>query len=154
MAIYELAKHKIEKISETSFGKSGVKEQSGLQRLLREQILHSHGENDDPRDRLLEFLEWDELDEDDFAQDVRIVLVSADFSRELTTAVMWLNEKDLDIRCVRIKPYEDKGRTLIDVQQIIPYERESFLRRTAWQEGTRRLERKTCRQSENNRSRP
>ena len=69
---------------------------------------------------LLEFLEWEELDEDQFGQDVRLVLVSADFSRELTTAVMWLNEKDLDIRCVRIQPYAHDGHTLIDVQQVIP----------------------------------
>src|SRR4051812_40227804 len=59
-------------------------------------------------------------DEDRFAQDVRIVLASAEFSRELTTAVMWLNERDLDIRCVRLKPYADNGRVLMDVQQVIP----------------------------------
>ncbi|MCA9444452.1 MAG: hypothetical protein KC964_26940 [Candidatus Omnitrophica bacterium] len=76
--------------------------------------------DEDPKQQLLDFLEWEELDEDRFAQDVRIVLVSADFSRELTTAVMWLNEKDLDIRCVRMKPYEYEGQTLIDVQQVIP----------------------------------
>jgi len=74
----------------------------------------------DPEVALLEFLEWDELDEDKFGQDVRIVLVAADFSRELTTAVMWLNEKDLDIRCVRIQPYAHNGHVLIDVQQVVP----------------------------------
>jgi hypothetical protein len=194
MAIYELAKDGIEKISETSFGKSGVKERADLQRLLREQIevvapdtlviaeefgdwvdskrridllgldkdanlivfelkrtrvgghmelqairyaamvsaltaekvvdifehyLRSHEKDGDPRAIILEFLEWDELDEDQFAQEVRIVLVSADFSRELTTAVIWLNERDLDIRCVRIKPYKEHRRILIDVQKII-----------------------------------
>jgi hypothetical protein len=72
------------------------------------------------KDAILSFLEWEKLDEDDFAQDVRIILVSADFSKEITTSVMWLNERDLDIRCVRLKPYKDNGRTLIDVQQIIP----------------------------------
>ena len=76
--------------------------------------------DDDAKQRLLDFLEWDEFDEDEFAQDVRLVLVSANFSRELTTAVLWLNEKDLDIRCVRIKPYSYESQTLIDVQQVIP----------------------------------
>jgi hypothetical protein len=74
----------------------------------------------DARRTLLEFLDWEEPDEDHFAQDVRIVLVSAEFSKELTTAVLWLNERDLDIRCVRLKPYNDNGRTLVDVQQVIP----------------------------------
>jgi hypothetical protein len=78
------------------------------------------GSASDARSSILEFLHWDEPDEDRFAQDVRIMLVSAEFSKELTTAVMWLNEKGLDIRCVRIKPYSDSGRVLIDVQQVIP----------------------------------
>ena len=73
-----------------------------------------------PREMLLEFLEWDEEDEEEFGQDVRIVLASSNFSKELTTAVMWLNERDLDIRCVRMKPYKDGDRTLLDVQTVIP----------------------------------
>ena len=39
---------------------------------------------------------------------------------KLTSAVLWLNDKDLDIRCVRIKPYAYEGKTLIDVQQVVP----------------------------------
>src|SRR5881394_1530080 len=33
---------------------------------------------------------------------------------------MWLNERDLDIRCVRLRPYKLGERVLLDVQQIIP----------------------------------
>lgn len=76
--------------------------------------------DEDARESILKFLDWDEPDEELFAQDVRILLVSAEFSKELTTSVIWLNERDLDIRCVRIKPYTDQGRILIDVQQVIP----------------------------------
>jgi hypothetical protein len=68
----------------------------------------------------LEFLELEEPDEEEFAQDVRIVLASAEFSKELTTAVIWLNDHGLDIRCVRLKPYKDGDRTLLDVQTVIP----------------------------------
>lgn len=74
----------------------------------------------DARAELLEFLEWEEPDEDAFAQDVRIVLASAEFSRELTTSVLWLIERGIDIRCVRLQPYDLGGRVLVDVQQIIP----------------------------------
>ena len=75
----------------------------------------------DARQEILEFLDWNEDEiEDKFAQDVRIILASAEFSKELTTAVMWLNDRDIDIRCVRLKPYEDGDRLLVDVQQIIP----------------------------------
>lgn len=50
------------------------------------------------------------------------MLVSADFSRELTTSVMWLRDNyDIDIRCVRLKPYKlSDGRVLLDIQQLIP----------------------------------
>lgn len=72
------------------------------------------------RNRLLGFLGWDEPDEENFAPDVRIVLVSEDFSKELTTAVLWLRERDLDIRCIRLRPYKDGEARWIDVQQIIP----------------------------------
>jgi Domain of unknown function (DUF4268) len=70
--------------------------------------------------RILEFLDWSEPDEESFAADTRIILVSADFGKELTTSVLWLIDHDVDIKCVRMKPYRDGDRTLVDVQQIIP----------------------------------
>lgn len=82
--------------------------------------LHRRNDSRDARSRILEFLDWEEPDEDRFAQEVRIVLVAAEFGKELTTAVMWLNERDLDIRCIRMRPYSDNGRLLVDVQQVIP----------------------------------
>lgn len=74
----------------------------------------------DPQGLILDFLGWDEPDEDQFAQDVRIVLASAEFSKELTSSVLWLLDHDIDIRCVRLKPYTLDGKILVDVQQIIP----------------------------------
>lgn len=75
---------------------------------------------EDARNRILDFLGWVEPDEESFATDVRILLVSGDFGKELTTAVLWLRERDIDIRCVRLSPYQDGEKRLIDVQQIIP----------------------------------
>ena len=88
-------------------------------------VIYEHylTENDirkDVTENLLEFLEWDEPNDDQFAQEVRIVLVSAEFSKELTTSVMWLNDFGLDIRCVRMHPYTSNGETLLDVQTVIP----------------------------------
>ena len=48
------------------------------------------------------------------------MLAAADFSPEVTSTVLWLNERDLDITCVRIQPYRLNDSTLLDVQQIIP----------------------------------
>jgi len=86
----------------------------------RKFLLANHIE-EDAQASILDFLGWSEPDETRFAQDTRIVLVSSDFSKELTTAVMWLTvKKGLDIRCVRLVPYADGDRTLVDIQQIIP----------------------------------
>ena len=82
--------------------------------------LDEPGKEDDARERLLEFLEWEEENEGQFAQEVRIVLASAEFSKEITTSVLWLNDHGLDIRCIRLLPYRDGDKTLLDVQQVIP----------------------------------
>ena len=75
---------------------------------------------EDAKTNLLKFLEWDEPDEERFAQEVKIVLISAEFSRELTTSVMWLNDFGLDIRCVRMCPYTNGEEVYLDVRTIIP----------------------------------
>lgn len=72
------------------------------------------------RERIVAFLGKNVLEEEKLVDDVRIVLVSEDFSKELTSAVLWLNDRDIDIRCVRLRSYQDGTRHLIDVQQIIP----------------------------------
>ena len=78
-------------------------------------------DTDGAKQEVLAFLGWTEPDEDQFGGDTRIILASADFSKELTTSVMWLNERGLDIRCVRLKPYRmESGEVLLDVQQIVP----------------------------------
>jgi len=82
--------------------------------------LRRTGQDLEAETSILDFLGWESADEDRFAQDVRIVLASAEFSKELTTTVIWLNQRGLDIRCVRLQPYGDGGHLLVDVQQVIP----------------------------------
>jgi hypothetical protein len=76
--------------------------------------------NIDAEEVILNFLEWTEINKDDFGNDVRIILVSADFSKEITTSVLWLIERELDIKCIRIKPQKDGENLYLDIQQIIP----------------------------------
>lgn len=78
-------------------------------------------DTDTARADILAFLGWSAPDEDSFAKDTRIVLAAADFGKELTTAVLWLRDHDVDIRCVRLKPYRmEDGRLLLDIHPIIP----------------------------------
>ena len=69
---------------------------------------------------LLAFLSWDSETDGALSEDVRIVLVSGNFSRELTTAVLWLNKQGLDITCFRLKPHRLGAEILVDIQQLIP----------------------------------
>ena len=77
-------------------------------------------DDDDSEARILQFLEWDEPQNHEFAQNTRIILVSSEFSKELTTSVLWLCECGLDIRCIRLRPYSFQERVLLDIQQVIP----------------------------------
>src|ERR1043166_558815 len=79
-----------------------------------------NGDAGDAERRILAFLAWEEPDEEEVAGDVRIILGSEDFGKEVTTAVLWLRDHDIDIRCVRLRPYQNGPTRLIDVQQIIP----------------------------------
>lgn len=85
-----------------------------------ERYLAKIGQDLDARDHLMNFLGWEDSDTDDFPANVRIVLAAADFSKEITTTAMWLNDQGLFIKCVRIRPHDDNGRLLLDVQQVIP----------------------------------
>ncbi len=88
---------------------------------IYQKYLDRSGEAKNAKSELCNFLNWqEEGTEAEFPRGVRIVLASADFSKELTTAVMWLNQRDLDIRCVRMKPYKLDQTVLLDIEQIIP----------------------------------
>jgi hypothetical protein len=80
-----------------------------------------------PEQELLQFLGWDVPQRDDFALTVRIILAAADFSKEITTSVLWLNQCELDITCVRLNLYKLNNELILNAEQIIPLpETESY----------------------------
>ncbi len=55
----------------------------------------------------------------------RIILASENFSKELTTCVMWLNDSWLrnagqEIKCIRLQPHQNGGEILIETSVVIP----------------------------------
>ena len=87
---------------------------------IYQRYLEQNNIEGDATSKLLEFLDWTEQNDDDFAQEIKIILASADFSPELTTSVMWLNDFGIDIQCIRMHPYNDNGETYLDIQTVIP----------------------------------
>ena len=88
------------------------------------QYLEKNGIQKDAKEEILTFLGWSEPDEDRFGREVKIVLALASnqgFSKELTTAVMWLNNFGIDIKCVHLRPYRHPNDgVLLDVRNVIP----------------------------------
>lgn len=78
------------------------------------------GMTEDAQTRILEFLGWSNPSDGRFGEDVRIILAAPGFTQEVTSTVLWLNEHDLDFRCVKLQPYLLGTSILLDVQQIIP----------------------------------
>ncbi|WP_257291869.1 hypothetical protein [Endozoicomonas sp. ONNA1] len=84
------------------------------------QFLTDNDQDADAESSLLSFLGWDSPSSEDFAQETRIVLAARNFSKEITTSVLWLNDRDLDITCVRLNPLRFEDHLLLNVEQIIP----------------------------------
>lgn len=83
--------------------------------------------NEDVDSLLCAFFGWDTPKEDDFASNVRIILASANFSKEITTSVLWLNERELDITCMRLSLHKLNDQLILSAEQIIPLpEAESY----------------------------
>lgn len=82
--------------------------------------LSKNGFEIDAKERILDFVELQDTELAEFGKDVRIILASAGFSKELTTTAIWLRDKGVDISCVKITPYNFKGEVLINAEQIIP----------------------------------
>ena len=66
------------------------------------------------------------LGDDDFENirlnsgEQRAILVAAKFRKEVTATVLFLNNHQLDIKCVKVTPYQDGDRLYLDAEQILP----------------------------------
>ncbi|MDD0823809.1 DUF4268 domain-containing protein [Mannheimia sp. AT1] len=51
----------------------------------------------------------------------RIILIAKEFRPEVTSTVLWLRAKSIDVQCIRFIPYQlDDNQIIIDVDKIIP----------------------------------
>ena len=52
--------------------------------------------------------------------DQRIILVAANFRKEVPSTVLWLRDHGIDITCIKVTPYQDEGKLYLDTEQILP----------------------------------
>lgn len=50
----------------------------------------------------------------------RLILVAAEFRKEVTATALWLLNKRIDIKCIQVIPYQSGEDLYLDVQQLIP----------------------------------
>ncbi len=91
-----------------------------MKNAFKKYLQDNHADSDDAETKLCEFFGWDEPKEEYFAQNVRIILASANFSKEITTSVLWLNQRELDIICMRLSLHKLNGQVILSAEQIIP----------------------------------
>jgi len=78
-------------------------------------------DSDDAQVKIEEFIN---CEPEELNQKQRIILVSKEFHSEVISAVLWLRESEIDISCIRLKPYIDESdelkRLFINPEIIIP----------------------------------
>lgn len=79
-------------------------------------------ESGEAEERIANFLDVPDVLETDLGDgsNPRIILTAAKFRKEVTATCLWLIDHEVDIQCKEITPFEYDGRTLLNVQQIIP----------------------------------
>jgi hypothetical protein len=80
----------------------------------------AHLEPSDARRVLLGFLGVGSAEEVIISSNPRILLLSPSFSKEITTTVLWLNDRGLDVRCLEVNPYQIENGLYLNVEQVIP----------------------------------
>ena len=96
---------------------------AGKDDIIRMMAVYEKVSQEEATDRLLEYLEVDDLNA--VNNDQRIILASHRFAPEVTSAALWLNEKtpvENLITCVKLTPYRDAKTDALYVQAttIIP----------------------------------
>lgn len=89
---------------------------------MYQQFLDREGIAEKAQDRICQF-----LDEEDFGEvslnagnDQRLILVAAQFRKEVTSTVLWLLKHDIRVQCFKATPFQHVDMLLLNLEQVIP----------------------------------
>ncbi|MFT4244923.1 MAG: DUF4268 domain-containing protein [Micrococcaceae bacterium] len=77
------------------------------------------GKSADAAWRICEFLAKD-YENLELNREQRIIFVARTFRKEVTSTVLYLNKYTLDIKCIKVTPYEVEDSLYLDTEQILP----------------------------------
>ena len=89
---------------------------------IYQKYLDRSGQSERAEEKLRDFLEVEDLDEVVLnpRNEQRLVLIAANFRKEVTAAALWLLGHGVRAQCFRVVPYSFGEEVFIDLQQIIP----------------------------------
>lgn len=92
--------------------------------------LKQEGQEQDARERIVEFLEASDFEEVvlNEGSNQRLIFVAANFRKEVTSTVMWLLENQIRLQCFKVTPYQQGEQLFLTLDQIIPTPEEAEFR--------------------------
>jgi len=98
-----------------------------------QQYLIQCGTKEEAESIISEFMNADDFDEVELNKSQRIIMVSVNFRKEVTSTVLWLlNNYKLKIQCFKATPYSLGDQLILNIEQIIPVkEAEEYMIRMA-----------------------
>lgn len=91
-------------------------------RKIYQDYLHKDASLQSADEKLCEFFEVDDVEELKLNTGVtqRIILIAANFRKEVTSTVLWLMNFKVRIQCFKTKPYRMGADLFLSIEQIIP----------------------------------
>ncbi len=91
-------------------------------RKIYQEFLDKEAVDQKAEDNLIEFFEANDFAEIaiNSGQTQRIILIAANFRKEVTSTVLWLLNYKVRIQCFKVTPFENNGNLLLNIEQIIP----------------------------------
>lgn len=89
---------------------------------LYQAYLNRWSEREKADDKLREFLDVEDMDEVVLnpGGEPRLILIAANFRKEVTSTVLWLLKHNVQVQCFRVVPHGFEDDLFVDLQQIIP----------------------------------
>jgi len=89
---------------------------------IYQQFLDRESISEKAQDRICQF-----LGEEDFGEvtlnvgnDQRLIMVAAQFRKEVTSTVLWLLKHDVRVQCFKATPFQHDAMLLLNLEQLIP----------------------------------
>ncbi|APG06968.1 hypothetical protein BKD09_01380 [Bradyrhizobium japonicum] len=91
-------------------------------RSIFQEYLDRNGAGGDAKKILVEFLDAEDYEEVTLNKGLtqRIILIAANFRKEVTSTIVWLLNFRMRIQCFRVTPWRSGSDVFLDVDQIIP----------------------------------